>query len=155
MLRSNKEAPVNAVSGKIESLIGTGTEMRGELKGTGNIRIDGFFEGRIKSEGSLYVGKNGQVCGDVQVQNIVIGGKVNGNVEARNKLEILSGGQLFGDIRARQLVIAEGVIFEGSCDMGVGTKRVKPVEVVCDEKIEYDFAKKKIELKKVPFIKAE
>ncbi len=155
MLRSSKETVNNAASGKIESIIGSGTEVRGELKGSGNIRIDGFFEGRILCEGSLYIGKNGHVSGEISVDSVVVGGKVYGNVEAKNKLEIITGGQLFGDIKARQVVIAEGVVFEGNCDMGVGGKRPKPVEIVTDDKIEYDFSKKRIELKKVPFIKAD
>jgi len=47
----------------------------------------------------------------------VIGGTVKGNVEATEKLEMLSTGKVFGNIRTAKLKIADGVVFEGKCEM--------------------------------------
>jgi len=42
---------------------------------------------------------------------------VKGNVEATEKLEMLSTGKVFGNIRTAKLKIADGVVFEGKCEM--------------------------------------
>ena len=55
--------------------------------------------------------------GIVVVVILIIGGYVKGNVEAKENLELLSTGQLFGDIKTAKLKIADGVVFEGKCEM--------------------------------------
>ena len=57
------------------------------------------------------------VKADIKVGSIVIGGIVRGNIEASEKLEMLSTGQVFGNIRTAKLNIADGVVFEGKCEM--------------------------------------
>jgi cytoskeletal protein CcmA (bactofilin family) len=42
---------------------------------------------------------------------------VKGNVEATEKLEMLATGKVFGNIRTAKLKIADGVVFEGKCEM--------------------------------------
>jgi cytoskeletal protein CcmA (bactofilin family) len=49
--------------------------------------------------------------------HVVIGGEVMGDVTATIKLEILHSGKLQGDINTPKLAMAEGVVFEGNCDM--------------------------------------
>jgi cytoskeletal protein CcmA (bactofilin family) len=51
------------------------------------------------------------------VGSVVIGGTVKGNIEAVEKLEMLSTGKVFGNIRTAKLKIADGVVFEGKCEM--------------------------------------
>jgi cytoskeletal protein CcmA (bactofilin family) len=47
----------------------------------------------------------------------VVGGTIKGNIEATEKLEMLSTGKVFGNIRTAKLKIADGVVFEGKCEM--------------------------------------
>jgi len=44
-------------------------------------------------------------------------GTVRGNVEALARLEIHDNGKLYGNIRTAKLKIADGVVFEGKCEM--------------------------------------
>jgi cytoskeletal protein CcmA (bactofilin family) len=84
----------------------------------GTLRIEGEFEGSIRSPENLIVGKTGVVKAEIVAKNATIGGRVLGNVTAENKIELQSGSHLEGDIRTRRLVIDEGVFFEGNCSMG-------------------------------------
>jgi cytoskeletal protein CcmA (bactofilin family) len=42
---------------------------------------------------------------------------VYGNIEAASRFEIHSTGKLYGNIRTAKLQIADGVVFEGTCEM--------------------------------------
>jgi len=57
------------------------------------------------------------ITANIKVGSVVIGGTVKGNVEATEKLEMLSTGKVFGNIRTAKLKIADGVVFEGTCEM--------------------------------------
>ena len=103
--------------GKIETIIGSSAEFKGDLICKGSLRIDGKVEGRVISEDGIIVGENGRVKGNITAKYILIGGKVEGDLDAEGRVEILPTGQLIGDIRSPRLIIAEGVVFEGSCEM--------------------------------------
>ena len=57
------------------------------------------------------------ITANIHVGSVVIGGTVKGNIEATEKLEMLSTGKVFGNIRTGKLKIADGVVFEGKCEM--------------------------------------
>jgi cytoskeletal protein CcmA (bactofilin family) len=103
---------------KVETIIGSGVEVKGTFISKTTIRIDGRVEGDLQSEGDVILGKEGRVKGNIKARNVYIGGRVNGNSFAESKIEIQPGGQVFGDIKAPIVVIMEGAIFEGHCEMG-------------------------------------
>lgn len=105
----------NTQIGSIDTVLGQGLILKGDLKGDGNIRIDGQLNGRLESTGDVYIGKKAEVTGDCHVGSIIIGGRVKGNVVALKRVEVLSSGELYGDILAPRICIADGVIFEGNC----------------------------------------
>ncbi|MBI5207581.1 MAG: polymer-forming cytoskeletal protein [Candidatus Firestonebacteria bacterium] len=104
-------------SAKIGTLLGPGAKFHGEMVSDGNIRIDGQFKGKIKSKGTLYIGKSGDIHADIDIGSVIIGGKVKGNILAKTKLELISPAKLQGNINTPRISIEEGVIFEGMCTM--------------------------------------
>jgi cytoskeletal protein CcmA (bactofilin family) len=104
--------------GSLNSILGPGCKVKGNIELKGTIRIDGEFEGDIKCPDTLIIGKSGLVKASVNVKNAVIGGKLLGNIRASNKIELQTGSHVEGDIQTARLVIDEGVFFEGSCKMG-------------------------------------
>jgi cytoskeletal protein CcmA (bactofilin family) len=110
--------------GSLNSILGQGCKVKGEIELQGTIRIDGEFDGQINCPETLIIGKSGLVKAEVKVKNAVIGGKLIGNIQATNKIELQSGSHVEGDIQTARLVIDEGVFFEGSCKMGTQTKSV-------------------------------
>jgi len=113
-----KEAESTSGQGSLNSILGQGCKIKGEVELTGTIRVDGEFEGKVECPETLIIGKSGVVKADVHVKNAVIGGKLVGNITASNKIELQTGSHVQGDIQTARLVIDEGVFFEGNCRMG-------------------------------------
>jgi cytoskeletal protein CcmA (bactofilin family) len=105
-----------AANPKIETIVGPGTELEGNLRTTESLRIDGRIKGEIHAE-TIMIGENGVVLGDITATRVTIAGKVKGNVAASQVLEILPTGHVLGDIRSHKLVISDGATFEGNSQM--------------------------------------
>lgn len=99
----------------INSLIGEGSEFRGEFKIKDLLRIDGYFKGTIQTEGKVLIGKTGRVESDLQAGIVVIGGEVIGNILAKKRVVLLSTSRVKGDIISPSLILEEGCYFEGRC----------------------------------------
>ena len=114
MFTRDDERTVDAVN----TIIGEGTSVKGDVTVEGSIQVDGEFAGGVDATDTLVVGETGKVDGDANVANAVIGGRMYGNVFASGKIELKRGSQLLGDIKTRGLVIEDGVVFQGNCQMG-------------------------------------
>lgn len=106
----------NRAQTKIETVIGPGTELDGNIHTSESVRIDGKVHGEITAD-SVIIGEKGVVLGDVSANNVTIGGKIKGNISSNFTLDLLSKGQVLGDIRTNKLIIADGATFEGNCQM--------------------------------------
>jgi cytoskeletal protein CcmA (bactofilin family) len=102
---------------KITTTLGKETAFNGVMRFRDSLKIDGAFTGEIVSTGFLYVENGAMVTANIKVGSVVIGGTVKGNVEATEKLEMLATGKVYGNIRTSKLKIADGVVFEGKCEM--------------------------------------
>jgi cytoskeletal protein CcmA (bactofilin family) len=102
---------------KVQTVFSSGTSFNGTLRFSTSIRIEGSFKGKIVSEGYLVVGENAKVRANIKAKAIVIAGEVRGDVEADDRLEMLPTGKLYGNIKTKKLKMADGVDFEGSCEM--------------------------------------
>ena len=115
-------------SNNSKNALNSDVELKGILKFSGELTFDGKLEGDINSDGSLLLGDNAVVKGNIDVGSVVVRGKVNGNVVAKEKIDIKARTELFGDIRAPKLVIEEGVTFVGKTE--VNPNKVSPVAPV-------------------------
>ncbi len=104
---------------KVDSVIGPGLMVKGDIHSKGTLRVDGNVEGTVKADAAIIIGEKGVVKANIIANHVIIGGTVNGNVTGREKVEILSTGRMYGDVTtaASKFVVAEGVIFEGNCSM--------------------------------------
>ena len=109
---------------KISTTLGKETIFRGTMKFSESLKIDGNFEGDIESSGFLYIEEGAEVRADIKVRAVVVGGVVHGNITASEKLEMLSTGQVYGNIRTAKLRIADGVVFDGRCEMIKGESEI-------------------------------
>ena len=100
-------------------MLGSDVEIKGELRFSGEMTLDGKLEGEVRGEGTLNLGESSvvTVTGNVEAQTVVVRGKVNGNIVSREKLELKAKTELFGDIRAAKLSIEEGVTFVGRVEV--------------------------------------
>jgi cytoskeletal protein CcmA (bactofilin family) len=110
--------------GMIATVFGKETQFFGDLTFKKSLQINGTFEGEISSGGFLVIGEGAVVKANINAKVVIVNGTVFGNIEAREKLEIQPNGKVYGNIRTAKLKIADGVIFEGSCEM------IKPYEEI-------------------------
>jgi len=100
-----------------KNVLNSDVELKGTLKFSGELTFDGKLEGDINSDGTLQLGDNAVIKGNINATTVILRGKVNGNVGAKEKLEIKTKTELFGDIRAPRLMIEEGVTFVGKSEV--------------------------------------
>ncbi len=100
-----------------DSRLGPGTRFNGVLRFSGSVTVAGEYEGEIQASGFLYIRDGASVKANVRAQRIIIGGTVHGNVEAVEEVEMLPGCTVYGNVRSGRVRIADGVIFEGRCEM--------------------------------------
>lgn len=114
MGKRRRERKMEEAKGKVETILGNGTTVEGDLYTKGSLRIEGRVKGKIKAEGDLLVGESGNLETEIEVRNVLIAGTVRGNIKALNKIEILPSGKLYGDIKTKIIRIEEGAVFVGS-----------------------------------------
>lgn len=99
----------------VNSIVGEGTRLKGELDLNGLLRIDGDFIGTIRTTGKVLIGKNGRAECTISASTVVVGGAVRGDIYSTEKVIILSSGIMLGNIYTPRLIVEEGVIFDGNC----------------------------------------
>ncbi|MCR9143313.1 MAG: polymer-forming cytoskeletal protein [bacterium] len=103
--------------GAVSTVLGTETDFNGLLEFKKPLQINGNFEGEIVTDGVLLIGETATVRANIQAGTVVVGGEVFGNIVARNRLEMLQTGRVHGNIKTAKLQIADGVVFDGNCEM--------------------------------------
>jgi len=106
-----------ATNNNSKNVLNSDVELKGTLKFSGELTFDGKLEGEISSEGTLNLGDEAVVKGNINVNTVVVRGKINGNVTAKDRVDMKSKTEMFGDVRAPKLVIEEGVTFVGKSEV--------------------------------------
>ncbi len=102
---------------EINAFLGAGTVYEGKLSFKGSVRIDGTFSGEISSEGSLIIGKEALVTGQMRVGELMVTGKLVGDVHASRSVTIYRGGNAEGNINTPTLIMEEGGRIQGQVNM--------------------------------------
>ena len=112
-----KNNSVKDVDRTAVAVLGKETEFSGVLRFSRSLSIQGKFDGTIDAKGYLYVEQGAVVNADIRARSAVISGQVRGNIHVDERLEMTSTGRVYGDVTTSALKIADGVIFEGRCEM--------------------------------------
>jgi len=100
------------------SLLGPDSEFEGKLAFLGTVRVEGRFQGEVRSDGTLVVAAGGDVRGEIDVGTLIVaGGAVRADVTARKVVELHPGGRLAGTVTTPELQIEKGAVFDGTCRM--------------------------------------
>lgn len=114
MFERKKHAPPQK---RIDSLIGTGTVVEGDVTFSGGLRIDGTVRGNVTTAngepGTLVVSEQARIDGEIKVSHVVLNGTVNGPVTANDFLELQAKARIVGDIEYRSLEMHLGAVVQG------------------------------------------
>ena len=120
---------VNAPQSSIDSLIGVGTRIEGDIVFTGGLRVDGEVRGNIRSsnelEGTLVISEKASVEGAISVGHVVINGSVIGPVCAGESLELLPSARVTGDVEYHRIEMQQGAVIQGRLVHQVNAKNVE------------------------------
>jgi cytoskeletal protein CcmA (bactofilin family) len=123
--KTNKPSP-------IDSLIGTGTMIEGNISFTGGLRIDGHVKGNVKATGTkpgtLVLSELAKVEGEIDVAHVVINGTVAGPVRAAEYVELLPKARVTGHVAYKSIEIHVGAIVMGQLMYESAPKNDKVVE---------------------------
>ncbi len=102
-----------------EKILDVDASMQGTIafKDPVNLRINGSFEGKLDTKGSLTIGENAKVKANIQGDRIIVAGKITGDVHATHSISIISPALIRGNLITPRLSVTEGAVIEGQVTM--------------------------------------
>jgi cytoskeletal protein CcmA (bactofilin family) len=119
-------AKVNEMENSTINLISNGTEITGDIKSEGDIRIDGTLIGNLSTKGKVVIGNTGKVKGEVVCKNSEVCGEVDGKINVSQLLTLKTSSRINGDIITEKLSIEPGARFTGNCNMAEDNEKEGP-----------------------------
>ena len=111
MLNNGEQKDVKVAS------IGMSVSIKGEIKGSEDLTVDGQVEGRIDlPEHALTIGPNATVVADITAKVVTVFGSVIGNVSAREKADIRKTASVEGTLSCGRLAVQEGAKINGKIE---------------------------------------
>jgi cytoskeletal protein CcmA (bactofilin family) len=102
---------------RIDSLIGVGTRIEGNVNFAGGLRIDGEVVGNViaatDQPSTLVVSEQARIEGEIRVSHLVVNGEINGPVYAAEFLELQSRSRVKGDVHYSTLEMHLGAVVDG------------------------------------------
>ncbi|MCX5721024.1 MAG: polymer-forming cytoskeletal protein [Nitrospirae bacterium] len=108
----------------VVAFVGKGVEFKGMISYSGTVRIDGFLDGEIHTEGTLLVGEEAVLTAKVSAGTIVCMGKITGDVVAKEKIKLLAPAVLNGGVKTPMISVEDGVLFNGTLEMTQAIREV-------------------------------
>jgi cytoskeletal protein CcmA (bactofilin family) len=125
---------------RIDTLIGQGTEITGDLVFSGGLHVDGTITGNVSAEeGStalLILSEFGKIEGEVTVPNIVLNGEIIGDVFGSTRVELAPKARVKGSVYYNLIEMAIGAEVNGGLvHQPHGTTLPKRLEDKSDRRI--------------------
>lgn len=119
--QSAAAAPARPAVVASRNVLSTDVEVKGTLKFTNDLIVDGRIEGEIHSDGNLTIGENARIKAEIRTATVIVHGKVHGNITASNRVDLKAGAEIVGDIKAKILTMEAGAVFVGKSTVGAST----------------------------------
>jgi cytoskeletal protein CcmA (bactofilin family) len=121
MLFGKKKPSPTLTSGapveRVTTVLGSGINWKGDLRGKGGVRIEGTLEGEITVRGMVIVGETGRVtCKTFKADTVIVAGTVNAEIMSE-KLTIRATGRVYGDVTTQSFSTEEGAFLRGKVTM--------------------------------------
>jgi len=101
--------------------LGKTVVIRGEVKGSEDLILDGRVEGTVTlTDSRLTIGPNASIAADLTAKDVLVMGQVQGNIVASGRVELRAGCSMEGDIRALRLAVEDNALYRGKVDLTQG-----------------------------------
>ncbi len=102
---------------RIEVTIGSTANIHGDLVCDGIVKIDGVYQGSIKTVSNVIISEKARVDADIEAQNVSVSGQAKGSIVAKGRLEILSTGRVWADVTVSSFLLDDGGKLHGALKM--------------------------------------
>jgi cytoskeletal protein CcmA (bactofilin family) len=112
-------------TGRTISYLGPGLQIKGEISGNEDLKLDSRVEGLVSIGGfRLTVGPSAHLNADIVAREAVISGEVTGDISAADRIEIMKSASIVGDITTGKIIIEEGAYFKGGVEVGSNAPQI-------------------------------
>ncbi|MEL7538415.1 MAG: polymer-forming cytoskeletal protein [Pseudomonadota bacterium] len=122
----------------IDTLVGPGSRVNGDLVFSGGCHIDGTVHGNVSAdaeeESALSIAENGSIEGDVVVPYVVLNGTVKGDVYASERVELRPTARVTGNVYYNLIEMAIGAEINGKLVHKPEAKPAPKEDTVADTK---------------------
>jgi len=102
---------------RIDTLVGQGTQITGDLEFTGGLHVDGTIKGNVVAEEGttalLILSEFGRIEGEVTVPNMVLNGEIVGDVFGSTRVELAPKARVKGSVYYNLIEMAIGAEVNG------------------------------------------
>ena len=107
----------NKPQSRIDSLVGAGTKVEGNVSFAGGLRVDGEIRGNVTAIGdqpsTLVISEHARIEGEITVSHLVINGTVIGPLHSSGFLELQPKARVTGDVEYNSVEMHLGAIVQG------------------------------------------
>ena len=115
-------AATSDVTEDIIAFVGKGVEFKGVISYSGTVKIDGYLDGEIHTDGVLLIGDEAVIQAKVTAGTIVCKGKITGDIAAKDRVKLRAPAVFNGSMKTPMLSIEDGVLFNGGLEMTQGVR---------------------------------
>jgi cytoskeletal protein CcmA (bactofilin family) len=110
------EKPVQGAQ-DISAFVGKGVEFKGTISYSGTVRIDGYLDGEIHTDGVLLIGEDAVLQAKITAGTVVCKGKVTGDIVVKEQVKLRAPAVVNGSVKTPLLSMEDGVLFNGNLEM--------------------------------------
>jgi len=122
MVASN--STITEGAGDINAFVGKGVEFKGTISYSGTVRIDGYLDGEIHTDGVVLIGEEAVIQAKITAGSAVCKGKVTGDIVAKECVKLRAPAVINGSVKAPVVSMEDGVLFNGALEMAHGVHDV-------------------------------
>lgn len=101
----------------ISAFVGKGVEFKGTISYSGTVRIDGYLDGEIHTDGVLLIGEEAVLQAKITAGTVVCKGKITGDIIVKEQVKLRAPAVVNGSVKTPLLSMEDGVLFNGSLEM--------------------------------------
>ena len=112
----------------LHSYVGGNTTLKGNFECNEDFLIEGAVEGKLRSEGTIVLGRDAVVRGEVFAREVAVSGIVVGSIRCLERIDVFDSAKIVGTIQSPVLKMEPGAKVNGRIIMS----HLEQIELVSD-----------------------